>query len=104
MGQFLSLIGLAALAIAGIGVSNGITSYLAIKRDGIATLKILGASTSDISRIYLVQVGEVAALATACGLVVGVGLPVALVTGVSDILPVQTALAVTHHPPVPKAP
>src|SRR3546814_10108918 len=57
MGQFLSLIGLAALAIAGIGVSNGITSYLAIKRDGIATLKILGASTSDISRIYLVQVG-----------------------------------------------
>src|SRR3546814_3851260 len=60
MGQFLSLIGLAALAIAGIGVSNGITSYLAIKRDGIATLKILGASTSDISRIYLVQVGAVA--------------------------------------------
>src|SRR3546814_16306893 len=48
MGQFLSLIGLAALALAGIGVSNGITSYLAIKRDGIATLKVLGASTSDI--------------------------------------------------------
>src|SRR3546814_4505746 len=42
MGQFLSLIGLAALAIAGIGVSTGITSYPAIKRDGIATLKILG--------------------------------------------------------------
>src|SRR3546814_666241 len=103
MGQFLSLIGLAALAIAGIGVSNGITSYLAIKRDGIATLKILGASTSDISRIYLVQVGAVAALATACGLVVGVGLPVALVSAVRDILPVQPAFALTPWPLVTSA-
>lgn len=43
MGQFLSLIGLAALVIAGIGVSNGVGSYLASKRPGIATLKVLGA-------------------------------------------------------------
>src|SRR3546814_5446696 len=50
MGQFLSLIGLAALAIAGTGVSNGVASYLAIKRHGIATLKILGASSADIDR------------------------------------------------------
>src|SRR3546814_5205835 len=63
MGQFLSLIGLAALAIAGIGVSNGVASYLAIKRNGIATLKILGASSADIARIYLMQIGAVAVLA-----------------------------------------
>src|SRR3546814_20440205 len=74
---------------------RSITSYLAIKRDGIATLKKLGASTSVISRIYLVQVGAVPALATACGLVVGVGLPVALVSAGRDILQVQPAFALT---------
>lgn len=103
MGQFLSLIGLAALAIAGIGVSNGVTSYLAIKRNGIATLKILGAATADISRIYLMQIGAVAALATACGLVVGVGLPVLLVSAVRDILPVQPGFALTPWPLVVSA-
>ena len=46
MGQFLTLIGLAALIIAGIGVSNGVASYLRQKRDGIATLKMLGATSA----------------------------------------------------------
>ncbi len=36
MGQFLSLVGLAALVIAGIGVGNGVASYLAGKRPGLA--------------------------------------------------------------------
>lgn len=103
MGQFLSLIGLAALAIAGIGVSNGVTSYLAIKRDGIATLKILGASARDIATIYLMQIGLVAALATLSGLVIGIGLPAALVAAVRDILPVQPAFALTPWPLITSA-
>lgn len=98
MGQFLSLIGLSALAIAGIGVGNGVTSYLAIKRDGIATLKILGAASSDISRIYLMQVGMVALLATGCGLLVGAALPALLLAAVGDLLPVQPSFALTLRP------
>lgn len=98
MGQFLSLIGLSALAIAGIGVGNGVTSYLAIKRDGIATLKILGASSADISRIYLMQVGMVAILATGSGLLVGAGLPALLLAVVGDLLPVQPSFALTLGP------
>lgn len=89
MGQFLSLIGLAALVIAGIGVSNGVASYLAIKRDGIATLKILGATSRDISRIYLIQIGIVAALSVVLGLILGALLPVALIALARDVLPVQ---------------
>ncbi|WP_448657944.1 ABC transporter permease [Sphingomonas sp. CJ99] len=94
MGQFLALIGLAALAIAGIGVSNGVGSYLAIKRNGIATLKILGASSGDIARIYLMQVGAVALLAIAAGLVTGIVLPFALVTAVQDLLPVKPGFTI----------
>jgi putative ABC transport system permease protein len=88
MGQFLSLIGLAALVIAGIGVSNGVASYLGLKRNGIATLKILGATSADIARIYLLQIGAVALLAVTCGLVLGALLPMALVALAKDLLPV----------------
>jgi putative ABC transport system permease protein len=43
LGQFLTLVGLAALIVAGIGVGNGVGSYLDGKRGTIATLKLLGA-------------------------------------------------------------
>ncbi|MEJ7926128.1 FtsX-like permease family protein [Sphingobium sp. AN641] len=88
MGQFLALIGLAALVIAGIGVGNGVGSYLAQKRGGIAILKVLGASAADIERIYLLQLGAVALLAVSCGLVAGALLPPVLVVLAGDMLPV----------------
>lgn len=89
MGQFLSLIGLAALVIAGIGVSNGVASYLAGKRGGIATLKVLGATSTDIARIYRMQVGAVALLGIAAGLIVGAALPSLVVALAGDALPVS---------------
>ena len=89
MGQFLSLIGLAALVIAGIGVSNGVASYLALKRPGIATFKVLGATSTDIARIYLLQIGCIALLGIACGLIVGALLPPAIVALAGDVLPVS---------------
>ncbi|MEZ0496231.1 ABC transporter permease [Sphingomonas sp. IW22] len=91
LGQFLSLIGLAALVIAGIGVGNGVGAYLASKRGGIATLKVLGATTRDIARIYLMQIGAVALLAVASGLAVGAALPSVIVALVGDLLPVRPA-------------
>jgi putative ABC transport system permease protein len=89
MGQFLSLIGLAALVIAGIGVSNGVASYLAGKRGGIATLKVLGATSADIARIYRMQVGVVASLGILAGLAVGAILPPLVVALAGDALPVS---------------
>ncbi|HTH29098.1 MAG TPA: FtsX-like permease family protein [Sphingobium sp.] len=96
MGQFLSLIGLSALVIAGIGVSNGVASYLAQKRGSIATLKVLGATSGDITRIYLLQIGCVAALAVLCGLAVGALLPPGIVGLAGDVLPIRPGFAV--HP------
>ena len=98
MGQFLSLIGLTALVIAGIGVSNGVGSYLTAKRNSIATLKILGASSADILRIYLCQVGGVALAAIAAGLCVGALLPPALVAVLGDVLPVRPGLSLQILP------
>ena len=89
MGQFLTLIGLAALIIAGIGVSNGVASYLRRKRDGIATLKMLGAGSGDIERVYFLQIGMVTILAVLAGLVVGAALPAIVIALAGDMLPVK---------------
>ncbi len=89
MGQLLELIGLTALIIAGIGVGNGVASYLATKRPGIATLKVLGAGSRDIARIYGLQVGLVAAAAIVLGLIVGALLVPLLSALIGDLLPVR---------------
>ncbi|MGP1354860.1 MAG: ABC transporter permease [Parasphingopyxis sp.] len=96
MGQFLSLIGLTALIIAGIGVGNGVASYLGRKRPGIATLKILGATSADIARIYAVQIGIVTLCAIAVGLAVGALATPLIVTALGDLLPVAPGISV--HP------
>jgi putative ABC transport system permease protein len=96
MGQFLSLVGLTALVIAGIGVGNGVASYLAGKRGSIATLKVLGAQSGDILRIYLMQIVIVAALAIGAGVLAGIVLPALVIAYAGDILPVQPGFAV--HP------
>jgi putative ABC transport system permease protein len=98
MGQFLSLIGLAALVIAGIGVSNGVASYLGQKRGSIATFKILGATSADISRIYLLQIGAATAMAVIAGLAVGALLPVPLPLATSAAYGVLIAFAFALPP------
>ncbi len=68
MGQFLTLVGLASLVIAGIGVGNGVGSYLESKRAGIATLKVTGADSGTIFRIYMLQIFAVAIAAILVGI------------------------------------
>ncbi len=98
MGQFLSLIGLTALIIAGIGVSNGVSSYLGLRRKTIATLKIIGAKSADIARIYLLQMGLVSAAAIVLGLIIGTLLPPMIVAVAGDVLPVSPQLRVYPLP------
>ena len=96
MGQFLSLVGLAALIIAGIGVGNGVSAYLAARRSGIATLKVLGATSGLIARVYLLQIMAVAGVGIAAGLAVGVAAVPAIVWLAGDVLPVAPQFAI--HP------
>lgn len=72
MGEFLVLVGLAALVIAGIGIGGGVSSYMEARRGSIATFKVLGATSRDIARIYLLQVASTALLGALLGLVAGV--------------------------------
>jgi putative ABC transport system permease protein len=98
LGQFLTLVGLTALVVAGIGVGNGVASWLDQRRPGIATLKILGASSATIFRIYLIQVAIVSTGAILAGLAVGAAVPAIVGQLAGDALPVAPKFAVFPLP------
>lgn len=94
MGQFLVLVALAALGIAGIGIAGGVSSYLEARRASIATLKILGAGSGDVVRIYLLQIAAAAGAAIALGLLLGVGITPLLARALEGLLPVPPGFTV----------
>ncbi|HEX8240779.1 MAG TPA: FtsX-like permease family protein [Allosphingosinicella sp.] len=98
LGQFLTLVGLTALIVAGIGVGNGVASYLDGKRSGIAILKMLGATSRTLFLSYFFQVGLVAAAATLAGLAAGALVPAIVVAVAGDALPVPPSLSVYWQP------
>jgi putative ABC transport system permease protein len=92
MGEFLTLVGLAALMIAGIGIGGGVSSYLEARRTGIATLKVVGATSGDIARIYLLQIGAVGIVGSLAGLLAGVLVTPLLAHALGGLLPVSSGL------------
>jgi len=98
LGQFLLLVGLAALAIAGVGVGSGVAAYLAGKTRIIATLKVLGARAGTIAAIFLTQLALVAAAGIAAGLALGAMVPAIVVAVAGDALPVPPRLALYPLP------
>ena len=76
IGSFLVLVGLAGLAVGGVGISAAIRSYLDGKTETIATLKTLGAEGGLIFRVYLWQTAILAAIGIALGVVIGAIAPV----------------------------
>jgi putative ABC transport system permease protein len=98
IGQFLSLVGLTALLIAGIGVGNGVAAYLDGKRAGIATLKVLGASSQTIFQLYMIEIGLVAIVSIAAALIVGAFVPAIIAALAGDALPVPPRLALYPQP------
>jgi putative ABC transport system permease protein len=76
IGSFLVLVGLAGLAVGGVGISSAIRSYLDGKTETIATLKTLGAEGGLIFRSYLWQTAILSALGIVIGVVIGAIAPV----------------------------
>jgi putative ABC transport system permease protein len=85
--QFLTLVGLTALLVGGVGVANAVRSHLERRRDTIATMKSLGATGGRVFAIYLVQVMAIAAIGTAVGLAAGAALPFIIAWGFGAVLP-----------------
>jgi len=98
MGQFMSLVGLAALLVGGVGVGNGVQSYLGQKTGIIATFKILGSSSQGIMVIYLTQILLMALIAIIAGLIMGAVLPLFLGALFAGSIPVPLQMALYPKP------
>lgn len=88
--QFLTLVGLAALATGGVGVANATAAFLASKRQVIATFKCLGAPARLVVLTYLVQIMLIALIAVVLGLVLGALVPLVAAQALSGLLPLDT--------------
>ena len=95
---FMTLVGLTALLVGGIGVANGVRAWLAARARGIATLCCLGASQATVFAISLVQVMALAALGVLIGVIAGASLPVLATLLLSDVLPVPPVLGFFPRP------
>ena len=85
--QFLTLIGLTALIVGGVGVANAVRATVDRKRASFATLKALGATGGTVFAVSLTQVMVVALLGIAIGLAIGTALPWIVVLGFGSLIP-----------------
>ncbi len=94
--QFLTIVGLTALLVGGVGVGNAVKSHLDRRRETIATMKTLGASGSRVFAVYLAQVLLLATIGGAIGMMLGAVLPFLVSWIFGAIIPLPIAPAV--HP------
>jgi putative ABC transport system permease protein len=85
--QYLTLVGLTALLIGGVGVGNAARAHIDRRMEVIATLKSLGATGGRVFAVYLTQVLVFAVLGAIPGLVVGAALPFVIVWVFGAVLP-----------------
>ena len=98
LGIFLTLVGLTALVIGGVGIANAVASYLSGRTETIATLKCLGATSDVIFRTYFLEVGALALVGIAVGLVLGGGTPALTAWLARDALPVPPVVSLYPTP------
>jgi putative ABC transport system permease protein len=92
--QYLTLVGLTALMVGGVGVANAIRSHLDRRRDTIATMKSLGATGGGVFAIYLTQALALALIGAIPGLIIGAALPFVIAYLFGAVLPLPLAPAI----------
>ncbi|VAW10950.1 ABC transporter, fused permease protein [hydrothermal vent metagenome] len=95
---FLSLLGLSALLVGGVGVANATAAYLEGKSRIVATMKCLGATSGIIFSVYLIEVLVLAVFGIAIGVVVGGALPIMLGAVAGDAIPIPARFAIYAEP------
>ena len=92
MGTNLTLLGLCALLVGGLGVSGAVRGYLNGKLLHIATMKCLGASSRVIFVAYLLQVLLLGTIGSLAGLLLGSVTPWLIAKFAGDALPISLQL------------
>ncbi len=95
---YLTLVGLTALLVGGLGIASGVKAWLDGRTGTIATLKCLGAPAALIFRVYLIEVLALAGVAILIGLAAGTGLPLLLAGPLEALLPVKLEISIYPLP------
>lgn len=98
IGAFLVLVGLAGLAVGGVGVAAAVRAYLTGKVATIATLRTLGAEGRTIFAAYFIQIGLLAILGIGLGVGIGAALPLLFAPLIANALPLPISLAIYPAP------
>ncbi len=93
--QFLTLVGLTALLVGGVGVANAVATYIDRRRKVIAAFKSIGATSRVIFGIHLLQVLLISSIGIVIGIALGFLIPVGLTALLGDTLPIKADLTVT---------
>ncbi len=78
LGRYLTLIGLAALLVGGVGVAEAARAHVTSRLTTLATLKCLGATPATVFRVAALQVMALALAGVAAGAAIGALAPWAL--------------------------
>ena len=98
LADFLSIIGLIALLLGGIGVASGVNAFVAAKIDTVAVLRCLGATSRQVLALYVVQATAMGFVGALAGVLLGVGVQFLLPRVVADFLPIDVTIALEPRP------
>ncbi|MGP1394817.1 MAG: ABC transporter permease [Inquilinaceae bacterium] len=89
---FLTLVGLTALVVGGVGVGNAVKAYLDGKVATIATFKCVGAQRRLVFATYMAQIMVLSVVGIVLGLIVGAAAPGLLAGLFGSLLPVSVTV------------
>ncbi|MGB7287789.1 MAG: FtsX-like permease family protein, partial [Salaquimonas sp.] len=96
--DFLTLVGLTALIVGGVGVANAVRAFLETKRSVIATFKSLGAPGNLIFLTYLFQILIISVAGIFIGMAIGALMPFLAVWALQGVLPVPSSNEIQWGP------
>jgi putative ABC transport system permease protein len=92
--RFLTIVGLSALLVGGVGVSNAITAYVTERQRSIATLKAMGATSARILTHFLSQVLILTVVGIILGLILGAVITLVALPIVGSLLDINLPVIV----------
>lgn len=95
LGRFLSLVGLAALLLGGVGVASAINVYIREKRPGIAVLRCIGAGQGTAFLAYLIQAALLGFVGASGGVVVGLAAQRIMPIVLAGVLPIDVTTQIS---------
>ncbi|MBU1212711.1 MAG: FtsX-like permease family protein [Alphaproteobacteria bacterium] len=93
--QFLTLIGLTALIIGGVGIANSVSNFVDRRRRTIATMKSLGARNRTILAVFLMQILAITVIGILVGLAAGLAVPSLLKAAYGSVLPIAPVVSIS---------